>query len=142
MTFKTVEEAQVCCDNWLKILNLVQWKVEVKIVRAHELGADRVGGIWRYLAAQRAILRLLDPIDYNAFEITDHLDQEKTIVHELLHIYEADITDIVEEADEKLYERLYGPRERLVEQLAMSFVDLHRKLSPDHVEIVEEETNE
>lgn len=83
----TQEELQALCGVWQRRLRLQDWIVEVQVVRARDMDTDGDHGnsLWN-LTSRRAIIRLLDPIDY-APDGQVPYDQEHTLVHELLHIY-------------------------------------------------------
>lgn len=67
------------------ILRLRDWSVKLRIVRAEEFEYPKQGDVNYYRANRTAVIRLLDPIDWNShcrWE-QDHLE---TLFHELLHL--------------------------------------------------------
>jgi hypothetical protein len=83
-----VTGAQV--DNWLrtwqKRLQLDDWRVTARIVRATELKPDTLGNLKWNLAERTAAIKVLDPVDYDLPAADVPEDMEYTIVHELVHL--------------------------------------------------------
>lgn len=75
---------------WQPRLRLADWTITVEIVRAPKLDTkDMVvlGHVEVLGSKQCAVVRLLDPIDFRAdLGFVDHLNHERALIHELLHV--------------------------------------------------------
>jgi hypothetical protein len=84
-----VTEVEVA--QWVKIwqdrLRLADWKIEAKIVRASELKPDTLGNLRWNSDTRTALIRVLDPVDYDLPPARIAQDMELTIVHELVHLH-------------------------------------------------------
>jgi hypothetical protein len=71
---------------WQKRLNLEDWNVSVSVVRSNELKPKTLGNIHWDTDKKTAIIRVLDPAEYQMpfREMLD--DMEFTVVHELVHL--------------------------------------------------------
>jgi hypothetical protein len=71
---------------WQKRLNLEDWNVSVLVVRSNELKPKTLGNIHWDTDKKTAIIRVLDPTEYQMpfREMLD--DMEFTVVHELIHL--------------------------------------------------------
>jgi hypothetical protein len=71
---------------WQKRLHLQDWKIEARIVRSAELKPDTLGNLKWNSITRTAVIKVLNPVDYDlpAAEIPE--DIEYTIVHELVHL--------------------------------------------------------
>ncbi len=71
---------------WQNRLNLKDWNVSVAVVRSTDLKPKTLGNIHWDLDKKSAIIRVLDPADYQLpfREMLD--DLEFTVVHELIHL--------------------------------------------------------
>lgn len=83
-----VTEAQV--QRWLKIwqkrLALDDWDISTHIVRSRELKPDTLGNLRWNSASKTAVVRLMDPFDYELPPEEIPSDMEYTVVHELVHL--------------------------------------------------------
>jgi len=85
---RLVSDAQVetWLRNWQKRLHLDDWHIETRIVRSTDLKPDTLGNLkWNSLS-HTAMIKVLNPDDYDlpGPEIAE--DIEYTIVHELVHL--------------------------------------------------------
>lgn len=77
-------------SNWVRLwqrrLRLDDWKIETRIVRSSELKPDTLGNLKWNGVSRTAVIKVLDPADYEipAAEISE--DIEYTVVHELVHL--------------------------------------------------------
>jgi hypothetical protein len=71
---------------WQKRLNLQEWDLSVVASRANELKPKTVGNIHWDREKKTAIIRILDPADYNMPFDEMLRDIEFTVVHELIHL--------------------------------------------------------
>ena len=73
-------------SRWQKRLNLEDWKISVAVVRASDLKPKTLGNIHWDSDKKTAIIRVLDPADYQ-MPLPEMLrDMEFTVVHELIHL--------------------------------------------------------
>lgn len=83
----TVEQANRRCAYWQKRLNISDWHVKVKIVRSAKMShGSSMGEVDIFDQKSMAIVKLLDPIDWDGTPMIPKQDMELTLVHELLHI--------------------------------------------------------
>lgn len=82
----TYEELQEHLAYWQSILRLDNWDVVARISRAFELPPDIQGRCEPTLKSHQALIRILDPVDWDP-EIIYPQDMETTLVHELLHLH-------------------------------------------------------
>jgi hypothetical protein len=71
---------------WQKRLQLEDWKISVAVARASELKPKTLGNIHWDTDKKTALIRILDPADYE-MPLPEMLkDMEFTVVHELIHL--------------------------------------------------------
>ena len=117
------EEVEEKLRAWQKILRLQDWFVEVEIVRKHEMEwHTSKGEVWTRTNANRALIKLLDPVD-DTCPKTDPYDMEETLVHELLHLH----MDRFEPPKEDTIRS--NELERTIDTLANVLVNLYRDRS-------------
>lgn len=114
----TAEQIAQCCRIWQGRLLLVDWEVDVKIVRRQELKSG-VGNATIDMY-RRARVRLLDPIDFEADDWPADRDLEVTLVHELMHLLFHDACDPKPDTLE------YRAFERAIEATALALVKISR----------------
>ena len=84
---------------WQNRLNLRDWDVSVSIVRATQLKPNTLGNIHWDLGKKTAVIRVLDPADYE-LSLPDMLrDMEFTVVHELIHLELAPVLTDAQRSD-------------------------------------------
>lgn len=85
---KKLTQAQAVkrCRYWQEILGLAQWNCEVRVVRQREMTGDNQGELHVYDVHTRALIRLLDPLDWDGGTMKMVQDMETTLVHELVHL--------------------------------------------------------
>ena len=71
---------------WQKRLHLEEWKVEVKIVRIWDLEQGTLGHIDWSVPHKTAVIKVLNPADYELPRDRVPADMELSIVHELVHL--------------------------------------------------------
>ena len=107
---------------WQNRLNLKDWNVSLAVVRATELKPDTLGNIHWDLENKSALIRVLDPADYQMplREILD--DIEFTVVHELIHLERARVRNQLsrDEADR-------GEEEHAVNHTTETLLKLDRR---------------
>jgi len=71
---------------WQKRLNLEDWAISVSVVRSNELKPRTLGNIHWDTEKKTAVIRVLDPSEYQMpfNEMLD--DMEFTVVHGLIHL--------------------------------------------------------
>ena len=115
----TVEELVVLCKEWQAILNIQFWDIKVGIYRGRDFSKKEIQAEVSFqLATATAILRILDPTDYDR-DLWPQ-DMEVSMVHELLHLRlaEADETESGSMEDILL--------ERAIDHIAKALVKLKR----------------
>jgi hypothetical protein len=71
---------------WQDRMNLTDWKIDVKLVRANVLEPDTLGNIHWDTTVKRASIEVLSSYDYPMAEADMLKDMEFTVVHELVHL--------------------------------------------------------
>lgn len=72
---------------WQRVLRLQDWEIQASIVTVREMRNDDEDGACEWLhAKKRAVIRILAEADYPA-GVDWPQDQERTLVHELLHLH-------------------------------------------------------
>jgi len=84
-SFNSVEQAQERCHYWQCLLRLADWEIIVSICRADEL-PDAHAEITYDSSKKQAFLRLLHQDDWDP-EKEFVLNQEKGLLHELVHLH-------------------------------------------------------
>ena len=83
----TEEQTQEWLKVWQKRLRLEDWKIEVKIVRIWELEQGTLGHIDWSTPHHTAVIKVLNPADYELPAEKIAGDMELSIVHELVHLH-------------------------------------------------------
>ena len=71
---------------WQRRLNLQEWTISVVVARASDLKPKTLGNIHWDSVKKTAVLRVLDPADYDLPSPEMFDDLEFTVVHELIHL--------------------------------------------------------
>ena len=71
---------------WQRRLNLQDWNISIVVARATELKPRTLGNIHWDTTKKTAIIRVLDPADYELPPAAMLDDMEFTVVHELIHL--------------------------------------------------------
>src|SRR5205823_11040437 len=71
---------------WQQRLQLTQWTITLEVVRDPVLGGASMGDIQWDVLQKRAFIRILREEDYDLPANMARLDQQATIVHELVHL--------------------------------------------------------
>jgi len=83
-----VSQAQV--DEWTKVwqkrLDLNEWTISTLIVRVGELRPDTLGNLKWNSGNRTAVIKVLNPADYELPSSEIPTDIEYTIVHEMIHL--------------------------------------------------------
>jgi hypothetical protein len=107
---------------WQKRLNLQEWNISVVVSRATELKAKTVGNIHWDREKKTAVIRVLDPADYDMALEPMLKDIEFTVVHELIHLEMVPIlSDLQRTAENRLEE------EHAVNHMADALLKLDRE---------------
>lgn len=119
-----VSEAQVqrWVKSWQKRLALEDWEINSRVVPSRDLKPDTLGNLRWNSANKTAMIRVMDPCDYDLPSAEIPADIEYTIVHELVHLQLAmlpkgsgskDIEErVVNQIGEALLSLERGPRYR------------------------------
>src|SRR5215469_4408252 len=91
VTSAPVEVSEEQASDWLKLwqkrLRLEEWKIDVKIVRIWELEQGTLGHIDWSSPRKTAVIKVLNPVDYELPTEKIPADMELSIVHELVHLH-------------------------------------------------------
>lgn len=71
---------------WQKRLRMEDWKIEAHIVRSTELKPDTLGNLKWNSINHTAIIKVLNPMDYDIPPADIPEDIEYTVLHELIHL--------------------------------------------------------
>jgi hypothetical protein len=74
---------------WQQKLQLTQWNITLEMVADHALGGVSMGDVQWDFTAKKAFIRVLREEDYDLPVQMARLDQQATVVHELVHILHA-----------------------------------------------------
>lgn len=87
-TTPAITQAQVddWTRTWQKRLDLEEWNITTVIVRNSDLKADTLGNLKWNTTSRTAVVKVLNPIDYELPPTEIPADIEYTIVHELIHL--------------------------------------------------------
>ena len=80
------DQVQSWTRMWQKRLHLDDWKIETRVVRSCDLKPDTLGNLKWNSATRTAIIRVLNPSDYDMSPSEVPEDMEYTVVHELIHL--------------------------------------------------------
>lgn len=118
----TEDELRQLCAEYQRILRLQDWRSKVKIAREYDFDKPDAEGQVRYtLARKEALIYVLDHLDYQPTQAFPQ-DMEVTLVHELLHLHFAEISDKCQEAGIDIH----TPLEQAIQSLAEAVVQLRR----------------
>jgi hypothetical protein len=113
----TDEEQKSIVAYWKDELGLQDWKIGISICRHNEMQLEGVEGENEYChQLKTALVRILDVVDYGD-RITEQ-DQERTIVHELLHCVFSTI-----DTDDVVRDRV---QHQIIQTLAQALVNAKR----------------
>lgn len=104
---------------WQKRLGLMDWNIRMYTnVRYHNMESEGAEGHVQYSEEHRtARIQILDPDHWTLADFS--FDQEKTLVHELLHIK----FSLLDESDNPIQNRIVH---QLIDDLARALVDAER----------------
>ena len=102
---------------WQNRLHLEDWKVDVKIVRIWDLEQGTLGHIDWSVPHKTAVIKVLNPADYELPRDKVPADMELSIVHELVHLHFSALP---------LNKSSRSAEEQVVSRIADALVDLER----------------
>ncbi len=118
----TEDELRQLCVEYQKILRLQDWRTKVKIARNYDFDKpDCEGQVHYTLARKEALVYVLDHLDYEPTQAFPQ-DMETTLVHELIHLHFAEISDKCEAAAVDIH----TPLEQAIQSLAEAIAGLRR----------------
>lgn len=117
----TDEELQKKLIEWQRILRLEDWIIEARIVREREMGRPGLAHVYWTLGKKMATISILDPVDYPE-DCMAPLDMEDSLVHELLHLHFAPISDHFSK-DDPIYNTF---EEQAIESIASGLISAAR----------------
>ena len=133
-TTPAITQAQVddWTKSWLKRLDMGEWNVTTLIVRVSDLKPDTLGNLKWNSSNKTAVVKVLNPLDYELAAAEIPTDIEYTIVHELIHLQlsvlphdgSMKMTEekVVNRLSEALFQLEKGPTYHPRASLAKSFV--------------------
>ncbi len=83
----TEEQVHDWLHLWQKRLHLEDWKIDIKIVRIWDLEQGTLGHIDWSVPRKAAVIKVLNPADYELPKDKIPADMELSIVHELVHLH-------------------------------------------------------
>lgn len=117
----TEEQTEDWLRIWQKRLRLDDWKIEVKIVRVWELERGTLGHIDWSTPRKTAVIKVLNPADYELPPDKIPADMELSIVHELVHLHLSVLP---------LSKSSRGAEEQVVTMIADALVSLEHNPTP------------
>lgn len=107
---------------WQEKLRLQDWIIEVKFARAREMDGEYAAQVNWTLSKKMASVKILDHIDFPN-DVMGARDMENDLVHELLHLHLAPISDHFGNGSE-LYSTF---EEQAIESIASGLINSERK---------------
>ena len=80
----TQTELEALARKWQQRLRLQDWTFDLRLCRFYDVDRDQLGECRAVLRKQMAIIKVLDPADYDP-SLMGAYDPERTLVYELLH---------------------------------------------------------
>jgi hypothetical protein len=119
----TAEELQEKLGFWVRTLRLRDWDIRAEIVSRADLKENDCGGCVEWMHAKKvAEIQILEAADYrDGFRNGRALDQELTLVHELLHLIIGTFSR--PENETKEWELL----EQAIHAISLGLIELERK---------------
>jgi len=82
----TQAQVDVWTKSWQRRLDLGEWKITTLIVRATDLRPDTLGNLRWNSDNKTAVIKVLNPLDYDLPASEIPTDIEYTVLHELIHL--------------------------------------------------------
>ena len=114
----TEDELVDLCREWQERLRLEHWDIALRIARACDFTNEGDAEITWVLSKAKAIMKILDPVDYPAGPFKQ--DMEISLVHELLHLHFAPFDHSTDGSMENTM------MERATDHIAITLVNLKR----------------
>lgn len=116
------DELRQLCTEYQKILRLQDWRNKIRIMRDYEFDSKDAEGQVKYtLSRKEALIYILDHVDYESTQAFPQ-DMEVILVHELIHLHFAEVSDRCEKAEVDIT----IPLEQAIQCLAEAIVSLRR----------------
>lgn len=121
----TDAQVQEWIGKWQKRLDLEEWTIVSRVVRASELPPSAVANIHWSLPRQRATLRVLSSVDSSLRLSEIPRDTELSVVHELIHLSMARLpldpnhTELEEETVKRISSALLNLEDEVVSRHAV-----------------------
>jgi hypothetical protein len=115
----TDEQLREKLKEWQKRLRLQDWIITASIKRARDLKDDSQACVSWVLTKKMATIGIMDSIDYPPDSMVSQ-DMEISLVHELLHLHFAPISDMDDESIFQIAE------EQAIESISYGLVDALR----------------
>ena len=88
----TEQQLRELCTEWQDILRLRDWDIFLNVKRIFDMPDGCEGRMSSTTSLKIATIDIMDEIDFNPASPVP-LDQEKTLVHELLHVHFSQLHD-------------------------------------------------
>ena len=105
---------------WQHRLKLDDWKISLVVARSSSLRRGTLGNIHWDADKQTAVIRVLDPSDYQTSFSAAVKDMEFTVVHELIHLELSSLTRDFKNRSEDSFSK----EENAVNQMAGALLEL------------------
>ena len=115
--------AELLVAKWQKILRLQDWQVFVEVKRRRDMPEDYkdcYGLCQPNISSKQAVITIRSEFDHDDQPLP--YDMEQVIVHELLHLYTADLSVLETPGSFE-----YIAMEQMIELLSWAFITLDRK---------------
>jgi hypothetical protein len=116
----TQEELEQKLQEWQKRLRLQDWNIDVKIKRARDILDGCQAEVNWVLTKKMAIISIMDPFDYPS-DSMEPQDMEDSLVHELLHLHLAPISNYGNDDNYQIFE------EQAIESIASGLIAAYRE---------------
>lgn len=116
-------------SEWQNRLQLQDWKISLTVSRLNELRPGTLGNIHWDADKKTAVIRVLNPADYQS-SFTDAVkDMEFTVVHELIHLELSSLTRDFKDRSEESFSK----EEQAVNQMAQALLQLDPGPGPEQL---------
>jgi hypothetical protein len=116
----TQEELEQNLQEWQKRLRLQDWIIDAKIKRDRDLPGNVEASVNWVLTKKMASISILDPMDYPPDAMVPQ-DMENSLVHELLHLHLAPISNYGNDDNYQIFE------EQAIESIASGLIAAYRE---------------
>ena len=116
-------------SEWQQRLQLQDWKISLRVSHLRELRPGTLGNIHWDADKKTAVIRVLNPADYESSFSDAVKDMEFTVVHELIHLELSSLTRDFKDRSEESFSK----EEQAVNQMAQALLQLDPGPGPEQV---------